>query len=395
MTLAVCALTAHARVHGQLPPSVEFRVAKAPTVAAGDSGAFLAYELHVTNLTPATLSLRRVEVRNAADTNRVLWSVGDNELLRILQRPGVTIMPSERANVAGGSRAYLFLWVPVARDAPPEALTHRLTFKRMPPDSGTLARLRPDSATRARMLADTPTVVVAGAVTPVDRSPVRVGAPLRGEWMAANGPSNQSGHRRSALALNGTVAIAQRFGIDFLQVGESGRSWDGDSTKNASYFAYGEEIFSVGDGKVVATKDSIPENSPRSAVARAVPIDLVTVAGNHIVVDMGEGHFALYAHIQPGTLRVKVGDRVRRGQVLGLVGNSGNSTEPHLHFHIVDGVAAGTATLGAEGIPYSLAAFDVVGRCQLSVQGVQCTRIAPIPVREALPLQNQLVRFRN
>ncbi|MGH7679817.1 MAG: M23 family metallopeptidase [Gemmatimonadaceae bacterium] len=365
----VAIVAADAGAQASIPPSVEFRVPKPPTVAAGDSGAFLAYELHFTNLTPGSLTLQRVEVRNASD-GATLLSLADSVLMRVLTRPGLNVPPSERAQIAGGTRANVFLWVPVDRNNPPAALSHRLVVKR-----------------------DTMTITLEGTVTPVERQAVRVAAPLRGEWLAANGPSNLSGHRRTAMGLKGTVAIAQRFGIDFLQVDESGRSWRGDSTVNASYFAYGEEIHAVGDGQVVATKDSIPENTPRGPVARAVPIDLTTVAGNHIVVDMGGRHFAFYAHIQPGTLRVKVGDRVRRGQVLGLVGNSGNSTEPHLHFHIVDGVAPGTSTLGAEGVPYSLASFELVGRCQISAQGIQCTRTTPIPVREALPLQNQLVRF--
>ena len=355
-----------------IPPSVEFRVPKPPTVAVGDSGAFLAYELHVTNLTPATLALRRVEVRAVDDTGRVLFAVADSALARVLTRPGQNIMASERPNIGGGARANVFLWVPVAKGSAPVAVTHRLTFTR-----------------------DTITHVISGAVTPVTPRAVSVGAPLRGEWMAANGPNNFSGHRRTQLGLNGSVAIAQRFGIDFLQVDEQGRTFTGtDSTNNKSYYAYGENIHAVGDGRVVATKDSIPENAPRSPIARAVPIDLVTVAGNHIVVDMGGGNFAFYAHIQPGTLRVKLGDRVKRGQVLGLVGNSGNSTEPHLHFHIVDGVASGTSTLGAEGVPYAIESFELIGRCQFGAGGIQCPRIGPIPVREGIPLQNQLVRFR-
>jgi murein DD-endopeptidase MepM/ murein hydrolase activator NlpD len=242
---------------------------------------------------------------------------------------------------------------------------------------------------------DSAAFVLEGAATPVDPAPVRIGAPLRGEWLAANGPSNASGHRRTPLALNGAVAIAQRFGIDFLQVDSSDRTFRGDSTNNANYLAYGEEILAVGDGIVVATKDSIPENTPRSPVARAVPITLETVGGNHIVIDLGGGHYAFYAHVQPGSLRVRAGDRVRRGQVIALVGNSGNSTEPHLHFHIVDGIAAGTSTLGAEGLPYELASFDLDGRCSIGVTGVRCARERPTTVNRGMPLQNQLVRFRD
>lgn len=92
-------------------------------------------------------------------------------------------------------------------------------------------------------------------------------------------------------------------------------------------------------------KDGLPENVPQQDPAAAVTLD--NVAGNHVVLGLDKERFALYAHFQPGSLRVKVGDRVRRGQVLGLLGNSGNSSEPRSHLHVSDGVSP----LGSEGVP--------------------------------------------
>ena len=111
----------------------------------------------------------------------------------------------------------------------------------------------------------------------------------------------------------------------------------------------------MGDGVVTEVKDGIQENVPQEPPA--VPITLETVAGNHVIVDLGGGYFGLWAHLQPGSVRVKVGDHVRRGQVLGLVGNSGNSTEPHLHFHVTDA----SSCLASEGIPYAFGSFEVRG----------------------------------
>jgi hypothetical protein len=367
---------------GPIPPSIEFRVPKPPTIATGDSGSFLSYELHITNLAPTPMALTRIEVV-PGDAHRTMLTVSDSALVRIITRPGSTILPSERLTIAGGSRAMAFLWVPVERSAAPTTIRHRLTFQRM----------RTDSATQ-RLTADTAQYLLDGAAVAVDQNTTRISPPLRGEWMAANGPSNISGHRRSALALLGTVAIAQRFGIDFLQVDDSGRTFKGDRSKNENFLAYGNEVFAVADGRVVQTKDSIPENTggPQS---RAVPVTLVTVGGNHVVLEIAPGKYAFYAHLQPGSLRVRVGDRVKRGQVIGLVGNSGNSTEPHLHFHLVDAVAPGTSTLGAEGIPYAIPSLELLGRCQLSQTGIRCARSSPIVLRDAIPLQNQLVRFPN
>jgi murein DD-endopeptidase len=370
------------RADAQFPPSIEFRVPKPPTLAAGDSGSFLAYELHVTNITPALMQLKRVEVLDGDNLTRSLLALADTGITRVLTRPGSNVLPSQRSNIAGGSRAMVFLWVPLPADVRPATVRHRLTFQPMKVDSVT-----------KQPVAEGEPQVLEGAVVRVDHGVPRIDPPLRGEWVAANGPSNQSGHRRTQLALGGTVTIPQRFAIDFLQVNDSGITYRGDRSRNENFIAYGMEALAVADGIIVQTKDSIPENTG-GPMSRAVPITLETVGGNHVVLEIGRGQYAFYAHLQPGSLRVRVGDRVKRGQVIGLVGNSGNSTEPHLHFHLVDAIAPGTSTLGAEGIPYAFPALEVVGRCVLAAS-VQCTRTAPIRVSDAMPLQNQLVRFLN
>jgi hypothetical protein len=113
----------------------------------------------------------------------------------------------------------------------------------------------------------------------------------------------------------------------------------------------------VADGIVSETKDGLPQNTP-GAKSLAIPITLESIGGNHVIMDMGNGLYAFYAHMQPGSLRVKVGDKVHRGQVLGLLGNTGNSSEPHLHFDICNA----SSMLACEGIPYAFASFEVVGK---------------------------------
>ena len=186
--------------------------------------------------------------------------------------------------------------------------------------------------------------------------------------------------------MGGTPSIAQRFAIDWVKIDDNSRTFTGDSLKNSSYYAWGQDALAVGDGVVVETKDSIPENIP-GAASRAVTITLETVGGNHVIVDLGGGRYAFYAHLQPGSLRVKLGDKVRKGQVVGLVGNSGNSTEPHLHFHLSDG----NSPLGSEGIPYGLASFELVGRCKNFGSG--CERSPASTRLREVPLANMLVRF--
>src|SRR5687768_2403897 len=350
-----------------LPPALELRVPKPPTVATTESGAVLAYELHVTTFTAQPVLLKKVEVMNASVDRRVLMSLSDSLLMRALARPGVTLTGSERMKLSGGMRGIVYLWVPVEAASAPRSVVHRITMEM---GSGDSVR----------------TQTLDGAIAPVTAEAVVIGPPLRGGvWLAANGPANETGHRRALIPVGGTPAIAQRFAIDYVRVGDDHKTFTGDQLKNESYLAEGVDALAVANGTVVAVKDSIPENVP-GVTSRAVPITLETVGGNHVIIDIGGGKYAFYAHLKPGSLRVKVGDRVTRGQVVGLVGNSGNSTEPHLHFHISDA----NSPLGSEGIPYRHD-FELVGRCRTF--NVGCERTAPAARKSELPLANQLIRF--
>ncbi|HEV8498918.1 MAG TPA: M23 family metallopeptidase [Gemmatimonadaceae bacterium] len=367
----------------QIPPSIEFRVPKAPTVAVSDSGAFVAYELHVTNLTSTPMTLRRVEVIDDA-SHATVMNLADSALLRVIVRPAPVIPAAQRAKIGAGLRAYVYLWIPVDAAHPPATLRHRLTFRPERADS----TKAPADSSKAQP-PDTTLVVLEGTVTPVAHDVVVISPPVRGEWAAFNGPSNSSGHRRLVLGLDGHVAIGQRFAIDFLQVDSTGNSHHGDPSKNENYYAYGTPLLAVADGIVVETRDSIPQNVP-GVNSRAVPITMVTVGGNHVAIDIGHGRYALYAHVQPGSLRVKVGDHVKRGQVVALLGNSGNSTEPHVHFQIADG----PTFLSSEGIPYATD-FDVIGNCGVAgtPPAIVCSRHTPTAVKGGIPLMNELVRF--
>jgi murein DD-endopeptidase MepM/ murein hydrolase activator NlpD len=347
---------------------VEIRVPKAPTVARGNGATFLVHEVHVTNFQPAPLTLDRLEVVAGDADGRVLLTLGDSALVRALGRPGLAPPPpfGERARIGGGLRAIVFLWVPA--ESAPSSVRHRLTVSR---GSGDSVR----------------THVLTGGSTAVNREIAVIGPPLRGDgWLAANGPDPITGHRRALVPVDGVPAIAQRFAIDYVRMNESGRRFTGDSLANDSYFAEGGDALAVADGIVVSVKDSIPENIPGPA-SRAVPITLETVGGNFVILDIGQGRYAFYAHLKPGSLRVRPGDRVRKGQVLGLVGNSGNSTEPHLHFHLSDG----RSPLGSEGIPYVHETFQLLGRCARMFS--ECARSAPETRWREMPMANMVVGF--
>ena len=299
---------------------IQLSVPIAPTPFLGDDGQrYLVYEVHATNLGSRDLLIGRLDVLQDATT---VASFEGTDLNSLILQPGTASTP-DRRTLAAGKTVLVFLWIPVT--VVPASLRHRITV-------GEIS-------------------VEGAAIAPASTPPVVIGPPLDdGDWMAANGPGRNSGHRRAFIPIEGRGRIAQRFAIDWVRLNPNGQTFTGDPKDNKSYRAYGAEALAVADAVVAATKDGIPENIP-GPTSRAVPITLETVGGNHVILDLGGGRYAFYAHLQPGSLRVKIGDRVTRGQVIGLVGNSGNSTEPHLHFHVSDGVSP----LGAEGLPYAIA----------------------------------------
>ena len=309
----------------------------------------LVYELHVTNLSNSELLIQRLEV---TDGSAILASLEGTELSSILVRPGTSGFADSRS-LGPGLRAIAYLWVTV--DAPPERmrlLSHRVTI------GNRTFEVAPISLSTAK--------------------PIVLGAPLHGPgWIASNGPGNNSVHRRALTPINGTATIAQRFATDWMNRGaDSSNTYAGDRNQNRSYYAYGADVLSVADAVVIATQDTIPENTP--GAFPAVPITPETIGGNYIVLDLGSGIFATYLHLQPRSLRVKKGDHVVRGQVLALVGNSGNSKEPHLHFQVTDG----TGILHSEGLPYVIDSYDVEHGA-----GNWESR------RNELPLQNDKIRL--
>ncbi|MCZ6917267.1 MAG: M23 family metallopeptidase [Gemmatimonadetes bacterium] len=367
--LAIAGLFAAGPLTAQISLPVDVRIPMAPAPFAAAGKIHLVYELHVTNFGRQEMALTGVAAMNAGDRTTLVEYSGE-VLAANLRRPGFAPDAADPHKIAGGARAVVFMWVSLDdAGSLPWSLEHRLTFES-----------RDDDGQRVEATVDTE------GVEPGPPAVV-ISAPLRGaNWFAFNGPDNVTGHRRALIPVGGRARIAQRFAIDWVQIVD-GATHTGDREDNANYHAWGADALAVADGIVVEVKDSIPENVP-GIDSRAVPITLETVGGNYVVLDIGDGHYAFYAHLQPGSIVVAPGDRVRRGQVLGLVGNSGNSTEPHLHFHVADAIAP----LGSEGVPYVLDRFMLTGRAART--GAPPEMMTPQPRGRELPLANMIVEFR-
>ncbi len=129
--------------------------------------------------------------------------------------------------------------------------------------------------------------------------------------------------------MNGVFYASERFAIDFVQLLPDRRLFSGPVSDLDSYKYFGANVLSVAAGVVVGLQDGEPEQTPPHFPVNAVP---PAILGNFVVIKIGRGHFAFYAHMQPDSLRVWVGKHVRRAQVIGLLGNTGNSDARHLHF---------------------------------------------------------------
>lgn len=189
--------------------------------------------------------------------------------------------------------------------------------------------------------------------------PIVISAPLEGEkWIAGNGPSNFNAHRRAVFVINGNLKLPERFAIDFVNFGPQGIFMN-NPNMNQNFYAYGQKILAVANGIVIRAVDQFPDNTPPS-----VPpiITLENGGGNYIIQKIDADHYVTYAHFIPGSLKVKEGDRVCAGQILGLLGNSGNSNGPHLHFQVTDQPlpldhSSQPSLFNCQGIPWVLDRF--------------------------------------
>ena len=314
-----------------------------PRPVLADGRSHLVYELHLTNVAPIPIELLTLEVAGD-DESHPLASYHDTALQKLIAPAEnlLTSVDADRASktrtIAEGKSAVIFLDVTLEPGTqPPAALHHRFSFA---------IRGNPD----LDRTINGPTVEVVRDALPV------LHPPLRGPgWVAFNALSAVD-HRRAVQVIDGKLSIAQRFAIDWMELGPDGRLFHDDSKSNANFYGYGAEVLAVAAGRVADLRDDMPENKGNNERgSRHVTVD--SVVGNYVTLDLGSGHFALYAHLQPGTIKVKVGDQVKPGQVLAALGNSGNSDAPHLHFHLMDA----NSPLGSEGLPYELARFTQMG----------------------------------
>jgi hypothetical protein len=206
--------------------------------------------------------------------------------------------------------------------------------------------------------------------------------PFRGgTWFAGNGPSNNSDHRRTITAIDGHIHSAERFAIDWIKVGPNGDSRHDGAAHNENWWGWGEPMLAVGDGEITEVVDGTPDNPPRVLP----PVTLDNIAGNHVILKISPNRYVTYAHLQNGSIKVRLHQRVRRGDVVALLGNSGNTTGPHLHLQVTDQ----NSVLEAEGVPFVFGKFTYLGLGS----DYELNKHVSVPWVQSIPLADAVVEF--
>ena len=353
-------------------------------VLATDGRRHMAYELVLTGTTRASLRVTNVRVRDAR-TKRTLLSLSGRRLTAQLTKMGDASTPLKGGVIEGAEAAIVWLDVSLPPTGPvPARIDHTVT-----------------AVVQAKG-GRGPTIT--GVYTPVAvnrRAPVVLGPPLGGggTWFASDGCcTNDTHHRRGSISINGALMIPQRFAIDWFALDDQHRSWIGDPARLESYLSFRRPVIAAAGGVVVSARDDLPETTSIPEPPPVPPIAETT--GNNVIVRVARGVYLLYGHMDPGSVRVRVGQRVAKGEQIGLVGSTGNSTTPHLHFQVL----TDPTFFPADSTPFVFDRFELVGQITRRIWdddlGLQPTGTLPYAPaaspglrRRQMPLDRNVVVF--
>ncbi|MFT7601640.1 MAG: hypothetical protein ACI8TP_004599 [Acidimicrobiales bacterium] len=342
---------------GDSAPSIRLRTIDPVRSVQTQDEKLVVYELSILNSGETPVNVQQVDTTSGEN---LLASHAGSDLCERVSQPSSQIDPESDPTtlIEPGAELLVFIWLPLPTDLPNQSLTHLVTLQ---------------SAGKETEFEEL-------LVVPIeDEDPVVLGPPLRGDnWLAANN-TDESPHSRNIEVFDDTVRIPMRYAMDFLRKGPNGDFFVGDESDNAAHHAYGEEILAVADGTIAMAIDGVPENVPGSRPPSPVPLDMR--CGNCVILDIGDDRFVTYAHLIPASLTVRVGDQVKKGDVLGRVGNSGASSGPHLHFHVSQIFDTQNASgLNGSALPFVFESFELLDDKGSSTD----VRTLAIPMNDAL-----------
>ncbi|NER14866.1 peptidoglycan DD-metalloendopeptidase family protein [Leptobacterium flavescens] len=345
------------------------------TSFTADNKRNLFYELTVLNNRRIPFTLQKLEIYDTKKPEAPIAEFDTDYLSVNFQRHGID-RDSNTLELKGNQFGVVNIWLSLdGSDTIPGQVFHKLIFERTKSNGETTIH---------------PMEVALMDIPPPTE--ITLAAPFKkGKWMYG-----AAIHQGSRQITEGKTSYPQRYAIDWLMLDEEGAFVKDEKAKNENWTSYGVELLAVADGTVVDVKDGIIENIPVSG-KMAVTMTRQTIAGNYIVLDIGNDVYAFYAHLIPNSLRVKKGDTVKQGQVIGLLGNSGNSDAPHLHFHLE---TKSKITLGGEGIPYHFKEFSQLKKFTneefeslLELSKIPLDNLNPSKRLNELPIGTGIVEF--
>ncbi|MCH7519699.1 MAG: M23 family metallopeptidase [Candidatus Dadabacteria bacterium] len=338
----------------ELKPLIIEVIEEPQAFRANDGLVHLVYEVQIENFTTETVDLKKLSVFGVTGDEApvpLLVLEGGDFMIRtlLLQYHPFKKAPLDEATVdqlGPGQTGVTFLDVTVANfESVPDSLINVVKIDGPP----IIAQLLGESAL---------TVSTEVGVNPEEA--LVLGQPIRGgRWINLNGCCDfaNSAHRRVIRSVDGEEFFPERYSIDILEVDEENNLFVGDPNDNDNWLGYGAELIAVADGVVSRVVKGLPDNKPGESPP--FPISLSDGAGNIVILHIGNGIYVLYAHLIPGSNdHLEVGDFVSKGEVIGLLGNTGQSGAPHLHFQVMDG----NSIAEAEGVTFEFEQFDDIGR---------------------------------
>ena len=357
-------------------------------VKGSDGRIHLAYALQVTNSWSIPATLQSITVVDPANNDQ---PTGANRVLDIKNQdvtgqaklftlPGTMDKQSYTRQIPGGQSSVMFFDVTYQdiRQVP-RAVAFRFTVSTPPTPVGTVHTF------------------VSHPIA-VGRDAMVISPPLKGSgWVNGNGCCLEIGpHRFVTNSMNGSLDPSETFAIDWVRIDIHGVAFKGDGSQPEDWFGYGAEVVAAAPGTVVEVVRNLPNVPPGK---NPDGLTMEQIAGNRVILDMGQGRYAMYAHLAPGSVQLHVGDRVQRGQRLGLLGNTGNTTAPHLHFQIMDR----PSSLDDTSLPFVFDRMDVKRRVPLDLTQLEdyMDRKIPMPMdtkdaaprASEMPLSGDVVEF--
>jgi len=340
-------------------------------VVRGDDGKdHVEYELLIVNAVEQPVTLTRLTVLDPAakEISRIEGPALVATTQTLLDKKPLSDIPGSAA-----AAVHVDLIVPLG--TAPERVTHRLDYT-VP------------AGTSTAVFVDPP--VIHGPEVAIDRRPATViKPPLKGNgWLATTACCTPNVHRDLRVAVNGRrIETPETFAVDWALL-KGDRVYDGDGTSNEQFYDYGADVLAVADGTVVSVQDGKPDATPNKVMTPKTSSDF---GGNQVLLQIAPNVFAVYEHLQPGSLRVKVGDTVKVGAPLAKIGNTGPSLGPHLHFGLLNRPNIFTG----RSLPFVIDSYTLAGTANFKASQGDTVAVTSNSkqVRSVYPLNGSIQNF--